>query len=118
LADENMPRLLAKRLRELGHDVVEIGGAKAGIEDSEVLSMAQAERRILLTRDKRFANMVFRSRQPVDGVILFRLAWPIPARSMIAWMESVVSSRDDWSGLFATATSDGRLRTRPIRPWD
>ncbi len=45
-----------------------------GAEDREVLAKAYAEARVLLTNDKDFGEMAFRSRLPHRGIVLFRLA--------------------------------------------
>lgn len=48
LANENFPLDAVELLRQNGHDVVWIRVESPGISDSEVLSRAQAENRILL----------------------------------------------------------------------
>ena len=40
---------------------------------SQVLAIAYAEQRILITNDRDFGELVFRLRQPHAGVVLFRL---------------------------------------------
>jgi predicted nuclease of predicted toxin-antitoxin system len=60
-------------LRELGHDVVsasEIGWSQAA--DSELLNIAQAQERILVTRDRDFGGLVF-VKGLGSGVIYLRI---------------------------------------------
>ncbi len=44
-----------------------------GAADSKVLALARLERRVLLTNDKDFAELVFRRRFASFGVVLLRL---------------------------------------------
>lgn len=60
--------------RRLGQDAVlvsEIMPFDTG--DDEILSRAVAENRILVTNDKDFGEMVYRTRRAHKGVLLFRL---------------------------------------------
>jgi len=57
LVDENIPLVTVERLRELGHDVLDIRGtADQGLEDPELWSRALAERRLLITTDRGFTE--------------------------------------------------------------
>ncbi|MGL5034589.1 MAG: DUF5615 family PIN-like protein, partial [Microcystaceae cyanobacterium] len=77
LANENFPLDAVEALRQNGHDVVWIRMESPGISDPEVLSHAQAENRILLTFDKDFGELAFRSKLPASvGIILFRIKAP------------------------------------------
>ncbi len=55
-ANENFPRQVVGRLRELGHDVLttqEAGRAGQSVSDPEVLAFATRERRAVLTINRR-----------------------------------------------------------------
>ncbi len=52
IADVNIPQLLIKRLRTLNHNVLDIKKSNLEIEDIEIIKIAQAQSRIILTRDK------------------------------------------------------------------
>jgi predicted nuclease of predicted toxin-antitoxin system len=62
LANENFPLDAVEALRHQGHDVVWIRTESPGISDPEVLSRAQTEDRILLTFDKDFGELAFRTK--------------------------------------------------------
>lgn len=72
-----------------------------------------AEARVLVTFDKDFGELAFRSDLPAAcGVALFR----INPRGREADAERVINtleSRDDWGGAFWTIT-DQRIRRRPL----
>ena len=75
--------------------------------------MAAADNRVLLTFDKDFGELAFRSRLPADaGVILFRLDQS-DASVVMSKVVGVVISPVDWSGGFAVV-DDQRIRIRPL----
>lgn len=74
LADENVDREIVDRLRRDGHDVVWIAQFAPGITDDEVLRLASANQRVLVTADKDFGELVFRQGKANAGVILLRVA--------------------------------------------
>ena len=106
LANENFPLDAVEALRQNGHDVLWIRVESPGISDREVLSRAQAENRILLTFDKDFGELAFRSRLPASvGIILFRIR--VPSGSVVAEkVAKVISLRDDWYGHFTVIEED------------
>lgn len=114
LANENFPLDAVELLRQNGHDVVWIRVESPGISDPEVLSRAQAENRILLTFDKDFGELAFRSRLPASvGIILFRIK--APSGSIVAQkIAQVISLRDDWCGHFAVIEED-KIRMRVLK---
>ena len=74
LLDQDVYLLTDKLLRGLGHDVVtadELGLSRA--PDIVLLARASEERRILITRDKDFGELVFVG-QHGRGVILLRVS--------------------------------------------
>ncbi|MFM7576279.1 MAG: DUF5615 family PIN-like protein [Microcystaceae cyanobacterium] len=113
LANENFPLDAVEALRQNGHDVVWIRVESPGISDPEVLSRAQAENRILLTFDKDFGELAFRSRLPASvGIILFRIK--APSGSVVAEkVVKVISLRDDWHGHF-TVVEEDKIRMRDL----
>lgn len=73
LADECCDAGIVNKLRAAGHDVVYVPEDNVGISDDEVLQMAFAEGRILLTEDKDFGGLIYRLKKPSYGVILIRI---------------------------------------------
>ena len=75
LANENFPKEAVEALKERGHDVFWIREEKPGISDSEVLQIAQAEKRLLITFDKDFGALVFTQQLNTAeiGIVLFRI---------------------------------------------
>lgn len=113
LADENFPGLSVQELRRLGHDVLWARTDMPGISDSAMLTLAQDERRILVTLDKDFGELTFRLKQPaMYGVILFRMKMSDPRIASVK-MANIIESRSDWIGHFSVVEDD-RIRMRPL----
>ena len=82
LADECCDFSVVRSLRAQGHDVLAVSEFQSRSVDREVMELALAENRILLTEDKDFGWLVFAARVDSPGVILIR--FPATARSMLA----------------------------------
>jgi predicted nuclease of predicted toxin-antitoxin system len=111
LADENFPRAAVDALLRAGHDVVWIGTAAPGMADTEVVSLAARERRIILTFDKDFGEIARTGGIPDCGVVLFRL--PMPSAEAVSRLADLVAGRSDWVGHFSVVEPD-RVRMRPL----
>jgi len=74
LVDENLPRSLAQRLRQAGHDAVDLRELdRTGIPDPEVLALANADERVLVSANyKHFANVVLFPPARSHGIIVVR----------------------------------------------
>ncbi len=73
LVDECTGPAVARWLRERGHDVVSVYEQARASADDVVIQMAHDEARIVITNDKDFGELVFRSRRSHCGVVLLRL---------------------------------------------
>ena len=111
LAHENFPLDAVEALRQQGHDVIWIRTESPGVSDVQVLNRAQAENRILVTFDKDFGELVFRSKCSASvGIILFRIETPssqVVAEKVVA----AIAQRDDWAGYFSVIEDD-KIRMR------
>lgn len=70
ITDENLGIQIPQYLQNLGFDVISI---PIGASDINVLKIANKEKRILITLDKDFGELVFKYKLIHSGVILFRL---------------------------------------------
>jgi predicted nuclease of predicted toxin-antitoxin system len=72
--DENLPSALAERLREAGFDVETVADENmSGTPDPNLLQVATAEQRILLTFDLDFADIRTYPPGSHTGIVVFRL---------------------------------------------
>jgi predicted nuclease of predicted toxin-antitoxin system len=113
LANENFPADAVDALRGQGHDVVWIRTEAPGSRDDEILARARGEDRVLVTFDKDFGELAFRSKLPAScGIILFRIRPRSP--EFIAHLTALaIGSRDDWVGHFAVI-EETRIRMRDL----
>ncbi|HET9802726.1 MAG TPA: DUF5615 family PIN-like protein [Candidatus Acidoferrum sp.] len=78
VADESCARPVVQALRDAGHDVVAIAELARGATDDQVLDLALKEKRVLITEDRDFGELVYARRRSSAGVILVR--FPSQAR--------------------------------------
>ena len=113
LADENFPGDAVTMLRNTGFDVTWVRLEAPGKPDEAVMARARDERRVLLTFEKDFGELVFRRGiQASRGVILFRI--PLrPGEDALRRLVAAVKARDDWEGHFSVI-EPGRIRMRRL----
>lgn len=70
--DENIGQRLRAALAEAGTDVLLAVSLGAGAADAEVLAESVRRRRILITRDRDYGELIFRDDQKAFGVIYIR----------------------------------------------
>ena len=113
LANENCPRPVVDALIAAGHDVVWIRTASPGLADPDVLALAVADGRVLLTFDKDFGQLAFQYGLPATcDVILVRLSLADPTAAAALIVKTLVL-RTDWIGNFSVIT-DRRVRMRSL----
>ncbi len=84
LADENFPKASVLELRRLGYDISSIGEDNRSISDKEVMEIAEAEQRIVLTFDRDYRELIYKHNyKPKQGVIYLRLESYIPEEPAI-----------------------------------
>jgi len=79
LADESCDFAVVRALRAAGYDVLAVAERSPGAHDEDVIRLATSERRILLTEDKDFGQLVFAAGKETCGVIFIR--YPASLRS-------------------------------------
>ena len=73
LIDAGVGKKVEEALKNKGHDVKSILDLNAAITDLSILELALAEKRIVVTMDKDFGELVFNSGFDHEGVLLLRL---------------------------------------------
>jgi len=113
LADECCDAALVDVLRSDGHDILYAIESLRGATDDSLLARALFERRILLTEDKGFGELVYRLRRPTHGIVLLRFdvadrALKIPRLRYLLEQEA-----ERLSGAFVVLEAD-KVRIRPL----
>lgn len=104
IVDECTGPSVARWLREQGHDVVYVGDTANGMKDAEIIARAASDKRILITNDRDFGDLIFQSHLPHAGVLLLRLRNERPS-SKIAVLDRILRGYgDSLAGNFVVAT--------------
>jgi predicted nuclease of predicted toxin-antitoxin system len=112
LLDQSADARLVTHLRSLAHNAIRVGAEHpGGIPDRQVLSLAVAEQRILITDDRDFGELVFKEHLPHTGVIYLRLGDYAPLATKIARLDYVLTRYGDQLEQFITVTPH-RVRVR------
>jgi predicted nuclease of predicted toxin-antitoxin system len=110
LVDVNASGSLARWLIEMGHDVVQVAERNPKMPDDGILAWAFDERRIIVTTDRDFEEMIWRNGKRHCGVLRLE---NLPRSRRKALLEDVLDlySRDLESGAIVIAL-DRKIRIR------
>ncbi|MFL5071929.1 MAG: DUF5615 family PIN-like protein [Xanthobacteraceae bacterium] len=109
LADESCDFRVVRALRAAAHDVTTMIEVAPGAEDASVIGMAVRERRVFVTEDRDFGQLVYASATPTAGVILLR--FPSTARAGLpAMVVDMVARCGERLGERFVVLEPGRVR--------
>lgn len=108
LVDVNLGRKFTGLLQDAGHDAVFAKDLPVS-SDEEIMDIANEEGMIIITNDKDFGELIFRSGRSSRGVILLRTI----ATDSLKRFESVKGILDKSSGKFTTV-KEGGIRVRKL----
>jgi len=119
IVDECTGAAVAEHLRSAGHDVVVVPESMSQADDQTILDGAFDEKRILITNDKDFGELVFRQGFSHYGVLLLRLQDDSSA-NRVRVVEAVLGQYGDLLKMnFLVATETGvRIRRKAADPYD
>jgi len=111
LADANTPGLLVESLTSLGHDVF-WAYTVPRTPDLELIEKAATERRVVITFDKDFGELVFKRGHSV-GVVLIRLR-DTSMTDMVSVVVNLVSSESEKLNHLFCVIENNRIRKTPL----
>jgi len=114
LLDQDVYHATARFLSELGHDVVPVAQISlAQADDSDLLEEAQAQGRILITRDRDFGGLVFV--QGLGAGVVYLRILPSTQNAVHQELDRVLSSysEDELASAFVVV-EPGRHRFRRL----
>jgi predicted nuclease of predicted toxin-antitoxin system len=114
LIDECVDAAVASQLRDAGHDVICVSDIAPRATDLQVMDRANHEKRLLLTEDKDFGDLVFRQARPVPGLVLLRIGSAQRSRKGARLMSVIERFGDTLVGRY-TVIEGARFRSRPLR---
>ncbi|MBI4741635.1 MAG: DUF5615 family PIN-like protein [Betaproteobacteria bacterium] len=113
LLDENFPAPAARLLGVSGLDVLAVRDACPGWVDEEVLALAVAEQRWIITFDRDYGDLVFKMNfTPPPAIVLLREPHYRPAEPA-NWVLSLLVQPEIYLGRFVVFTRD-KVRARPM----
>jgi predicted nuclease of predicted toxin-antitoxin system len=108
LLDESAEVRIATFLANNGHDVKVVQRDFAvGLSDDEILRLALAEDRIVITNDRDFGDLVYRDGAHHRGVVYFRFPLDSTADQKIASLATLLASRPHDLGKFVVLSPGG-----------
>lgn len=110
LVDESAGKKFSGLVKNTGRDVLFSGDSIPEVDDEDVLSFANDEKRILITADKDFGELVFKLGKSSQGIILIRTAASDPVKRF----EIVKDVLDKAKGKFVVVEF-GHIRIRDLR---
>jgi len=93
LADVNIPQSVISSLTALNHDVLDIKKQNLTIKDTEIITLAKKQMRIILTRDKDFTALTQFPKYQV-GTIVIRLKVQTP-QHMLEQLVELLKNQDE-----------------------
>ena len=115
LVDESCPRAVVLALREAGHDAIYAAETNRRASDPDLVALADAEDRVIVTEDFDFGELLIRRQLKARGAIILYMPKSSPqqraARLMIAISLAGVAFSD-----FLTIVSADRVRQRQLPP--
>lgn len=108
LLDANAEYRLATYLLSLGHDVKTIAhDYPSALADQEVLSIAVKEKRVLITNDRDYGELIFRQQLSHSGIIYFRLKNSKDISGKLHWLQTVLQTHKDNLHEYLVVTPNG-----------
>jgi predicted nuclease of predicted toxin-antitoxin system len=93
--------------------VLYVAESASGLSDSDVIALALREKRLLLTEDKDFGDLVFRRERSVPGLVLMRIA-PENSALKIRRLAAAIERYDETLFGRYTVIEEGRFRSRRL----
>ena len=114
LANENIPKTSANILKESGWDIEHIGETNMGITDEEVMEIAIAENRIIITFDSDYGELVYKYGYKPPGIIYLRIQKFTPEYPANLLLKLITEENLEIDGLF-TVIDENQIRQRKLK---
>jgi predicted nuclease of predicted toxin-antitoxin system len=111
MIDVGVGRAVEDWLRAAGYDVLAVRDLDPGMSDENILARAAAEQRLVITMDKDFGELVYRSGHAHAGVLLLRLEDESSAHKVAVVEQIFTPHANQLQGRFAVYQK-GILRIR------
>ena|SRR3989344_9016979 len=113
LVDESSGKKLCNFLCQNKLDALFVGDLFPEALDSQILEFAEKEKRILITNDKDFGELIFRLGKPTIGVIFLRLKKDTPKNKQKYILNVITNFYNKLENNFFIVTED-KVRVRSL----
>lgn len=117
LVDESLSARVASLLRTSGHDAVHVGDRDLlGARDDAVMAAAAQERRVVLSADTDFGELLALGRHPGPSVVIFRRAPRRPESQVSILLASLPDTEQELTrgAILVLTPGHARLRLLPV----
>ena len=112
LADENIPAKTVQTLKQKGINITSILETSHGLEDTEVLNIANKQDRIIITFDTDFGNLICKQKHKTKGIILLRIKLKSP-QQITETLEKLLTTKPPMENCFIVVR-EYSIRILPI----
>jgi predicted nuclease of predicted toxin-antitoxin system len=112
IIDESTGSGVVNYLQSQGYDAVSVVDIMPQADDIEILRYAYAENRLVITNDKDFGDLIFRSQEPHQGIVLLRLQDESGINRVSVISRVIAQYAEHLPGRFTVAT-EKNIRFRP-----
>jgi predicted nuclease of predicted toxin-antitoxin system len=109
--DVGVGKKVESYLSKIGYDVLSVRSINPHMRDVDILDLAAKEKRLVVTMDKDFGELVYRSRKVHAGVLLLRLEDATADKKKEVMLEILESFSNEIKDSFSVY-SQGKLRVR------
>lgn len=113
LADENIPKASYNVLKDNEWDIIHIADDLSGLKDEEIVALSIEQRRIIITFDSDFGELIFKDGMCPLGCIFLRLKDFMPSYPAEVLIELMMEGEIEFSNYF-TVIDDNQVRQRKI----
>jgi predicted nuclease of predicted toxin-antitoxin system len=113
LADENISSKVVGKLRNKGIDIVSVKEFASGISDESVLELANKQKRVVITFDDDFGELIYGRKLRAQGIILLKFV-PKSSQQIVDTITNVLATQAQIEGHFVTVT-EKRIRVLRLK---
>jgi predicted nuclease of predicted toxin-antitoxin system len=113
LADVNIEKPVVDELERMGHNISWVTDLDRYLDDMSIFEIARKERRILLTNDKDFGEIVFRQKLIPTGIVLFRVKGQDVAKK-VRLVKKLLAAHSDKIAKHFVVVAEEKVRFIPL----
>lgn len=114
LANENFPLASVDLLRKQGYEVVAIAEESPGMKDKAILQRAHNEKRVLITFDRDYGELIFKLNYPAPEGVLYLRFDPVTPEEPAIHVLNLLKLDDLTFGNKFTVSDRSQTRQRPL----